>query len=119
MKNKLFIICITLLSIILGVHFLNAASMKPFAYLFIGRWQPAEDPLLIDENGFQDIQNLRKDGKRLKGVSGHTKINTTALATYQYVRNGFHFRKEQLAQTYLLPVRRVVSLHRKFFTDLE
>lgn len=61
------------------------AGLKPYAYPFIGKWQPAEDPLLIEEYGFQDIQNLRKDGKRLRGVAGHSKINTNPFfVSYLY-----------------------------------
>jgi len=80
-----------------------ASSFKPYSYPFIGRWQPAEDSRLIDDYGFQDIQNLRKDGKRLKGVSGHTKINTTQLSTtYLYAANAFHFRKDNPAESHVL-----------------
>lgn len=80
-----------------------ASSFKPYSYPFIGRWQPAEDSRLIDQHGFQDIQNLRKDGKRLKGVSGHSKINTTALTTtYRYSANAFHFRKDNPAESHVL-----------------
>jgi len=81
-----------------------AGNLKSYPYPFIGRWQPAEDPLLIDEYGFQDIQNMRKDGKHFKGVSGHTKINTTAWSatTYEYPRNGFHFRKGQPEESHVL-----------------
>ena len=80
-----------------------ASSFKPYSYPFIGRWQPAEDPRLIDDYGFQDIQNLRKDGKRLKGVSGHSKINTTSLSTtYVYAANAFHFRKDNPAESHVL-----------------
>jgi len=79
------------------------ASFKPYAFPFIGRWQPTEDPALIDDYGFQDIQNLRKDGKRLKGVSGHTKINTSVWnATYAYPKNGFHFIKAQPAESHVI-----------------
>ena len=76
---------------------------QPYAFPFIGRWQPSEDPVLIDDYGFQDIQNLRKDGKRLKGVSGHTKINTSVWnATYKYPENGFHFIKSQPAESHII-----------------
>ncbi len=68
-----------LIALILLAGTVLAASFKPYAFPFIGKWQPSEDPVLIDDYGFQDIQNLRKDGKRLKGVSGHTKINTTTV----------------------------------------
>lgn len=56
-----------------------AAAKKPYPFAFIGRWQSSENPLLVDENGFQDIQNLRKDGKRFKGVAGDTAVNSTKL----------------------------------------
>jgi len=80
-----------------------ASSFKPYSYPFIGRWQPAEDPRLIDDYGFQDIQNLRKEGKRLKGVSGHSKINTTPFDTdEQYPANAFHFRKDNPAESHVL-----------------
>jgi len=80
-----------------------AGSLKPYAFPFIGRWQPTEDPVLIDDYGFQDIQNLRKDGKRLKGVSGHTKINTSVWdATYAYPKNGFHFKKAQPSESHVI-----------------
>ena len=44
---------LTILGLLCGVQFLNASSLKPFAFLFSGRWQQSEDALLIDENGFQ------------------------------------------------------------------
>lgn len=95
-----------LASIIIFLTFLSIASsaqLQRFAFPFIGRWQPAEDPVLIDDYGFQDVQNLRKDGKRLKGVSGHTKINTSIIdSTYFKARNCFQFKKDNPAETHLL-----------------
>lgn len=70
-----------------------AGGFQGYAYLFGGRWQPYEDPLLIDEYGFSDIQNMRKRGKHLVGVSGHTKINSTAITDYTDFKNVYHFRK--------------------------
>ena len=65
------------------------AHAESFPYLFAGKWQPSEDPLLIGENGFQDIQNMRKDGKRLRGVNGHTRTTTGIVnATYKFIKNG-------------------------------
>ncbi len=79
--KRIILYAIFLLFISSNVH----AGLKSYAFPFIGKWQPAEDPLLIEEYGFQDIQNLRKDGKRLRGVSGHTKINTNPFfANYHY-----------------------------------
>lgn len=85
---------------------LAAQGMKFYHFPFIGRWNPSEDALLIDDYGFQDIQNLRKDGKHLKGVYGHSPINTTYVSgvsnTYSYIVNGFHFFKDQPSKSYII-----------------
>ena len=71
------------------------AELKPFAFPFLGKWQSAENPLLIDDYGLQDIQNMRRDGKRLKGIKGHDKINPTAISSpRQYPKNAFQFVKD-------------------------
>lgn len=94
MKKLFLIICLICLALI-SANFATSASFKTYSFPFIGKWQPAEDPLLIDDYGFQDIQNLRKSGKHLKGVSGHTNYNTTAWSTtYLYPLNAFQFRKD-------------------------
>ncbi len=95
-----------LISIITFLIFLTIGTVyafKPYAYLFVGRWQPAEHPLLIDDYGYQDIQNLRQDGKRLRGVSGHTSTaNGIIDAVFFKIRNGFHFTKEGPAESHIL-----------------
>jgi len=103
MIKRLSIIFLALL-LIVGVAI--GGQLKPFPFAFFGKWQPSEDPLLIDDNGFQDIQNLRKDGKRLKGVSGHSKINTTSIDNggdiYIYPKNGYHFSKDQPSESHVI-----------------
>jgi hypothetical protein len=83
-----------------------AQTLSPYAFPFIGRWQPSENPLLLDDYGLQDIQNLRKDGKHFKGVSGHTPINTIYVSgasnTYPWVLNGFHFKKDQPSESHVV-----------------
>ena len=59
-----------------------AGSMKVYPFVFTGRWQPSEDPALIEDYGLQDIQNLRRDGKRYKGVSGQTEVNDNTIGSY-------------------------------------
>lgn len=82
---------------------LKAQTLSPYAFTFTGKWNPSENPLLLDDYGLQDIQNLRKDGKHFKGVSGHTAINTTAASTaYPYILNGFHFKKDQPAESHVI-----------------
>lgn len=96
--KKLFAIILILIST--GIAH---AELQSFPFLFNGRWQPSEDPLLIDQNGFQDIQNMRKDGKRLRGVNGHTRTtNGVVNATYKFIKNGFHFTKDQPAESHIL-----------------
>ena len=91
MKKRL-LISFLIISLVAGIAF--AAGLRPFAFPFIGKWNPSEDSMLIDDYGFSNIQNLRKDGKHLKGVSGHSKINTAVWnATYSYPKNGVHFNK--------------------------
>lgn len=82
--------------ILLFTSSLYAQDFTPFAFPFIGKWQPAEDPLHIDEFGFQDIQNLRKDGKRLRMVGGDTKVNsgTSLDPTFYFVKNAFQLIKD-------------------------
>jgi hypothetical protein len=99
----------TLIAIALTVALTGAAiaqQLSPYAFPFVGRWNPSENPLLLDDYGLQDIQNLRKDGKHFKGVSGHTAINTNAPSTggtsYAYIANGFHFRKDQPSESHVI-----------------
>lgn len=81
-------------------------TLSPYAFPFIGRWDPSGNPLLLDDYGIQDIQNLRKDGKHFKGVSGHTPINTVYVSgvsnVYPWVLNGFHFRKDQPNESHVI-----------------
>ena len=90
-----------ILALFLIVAGASIAEYKAFPYLFTGRWQPSEDPLLIDANGYQDIQNLRRDGNRLRGVSGHTRALSDAISL-PYIKNAFHFQKFQPAESHIL-----------------
>ena len=80
----------------------RAADLIPHAYSFTGKWDPTSNPLLIDEYGLQDVQNVRKVGKQFRGVPGHTAINATALSSYPYLLNGFHFRKDQPQESHVI-----------------
>lgn len=92
--KRLFLI-VSIICLIAIATNATGISFKTFSFPFIGKWQPFEDPLLIDDYGFQDIQNLRKSGKHLKGVSGHDNLNSTVWdASYLYPKNGFQFRKD-------------------------
>lgn len=78
-----------------------AGEVQFYPFPFVGKWNPTEDPMLLDDYGLQDIQNLRKSGKHFKGVNGHTKINSTAVGDV-FILNGFHFRKDSPVETHIL-----------------
>ena len=91
------------LGVILQVHNAYGGQLRPFIFSFTGRWQPARDPLMIEGNGYQDIRNMRREGNRLKGVSGHARISTGVVnSTYAYIKNGYHFRKSQPEESHVL-----------------
>jgi len=69
---------------------------------FSGKWDPTHDPLIVKPGDFSDIQNLRYRDQGLKGVSGFSKINSTALTTYLKIHNGFHFTKDQPSESHVL-----------------
>jgi len=100
MKYLKYFICVFLW---IAAASVLAGEMQPYAFPFMGRWNPSENPMLLDDYGLQDIQNLRKSGKHFKGVKGHSKINTTALSL-SYVVNGFHFRKDQPQESHVVAV---------------
>lgn len=99
MKKTIIIV----LLIIVSVAICQAIPLYPRFFSFGGRWQPSEDPVLIEGDGFVDIQNLRRINKRLKGVSGHTRITTTPISdnTSTY-KNAFHYKKSSPAETHIL-----------------
>jgi hypothetical protein len=83
-----------------------ADDLVPYSFPFTGKWNPTENPMLLDDYGLQDIQNLRKWGKHFRGVKGHSKINTTALVSFQdnnifTIVNGFQFRKGNPVESHI------------------
>lgn len=97
--TALFLILISLFSF--GVA-LKAAELMPIAVNFAGRWQPTEDPVLLEDAGLQDIKNMRRSGKHFKGIAGHTIINSTSISATPAILNGFHFRKDQPQESHVL-----------------
>lgn len=100
MKKRVFASIVAAILLIVGIAI--AADLQPIAVTFIGRWQPTDDPVLIDEHGLQDIQNLRKSGKHFKGISGHSVINAPSLSATPYFLNGFHFVKSTPAESHVI-----------------
>ncbi|MFZ1037458.1 MAG: hypothetical protein WAN57_09640, partial [Smithella sp.] len=70
---------LTILLILLNCSICFADDLVPYSFPFTGKWNPTENPMLLDDYGLQDIQNLRKWGKQFRGVKGHSRINQTTL----------------------------------------
>lgn len=71
--------------------------------MFQGQWLPALDPLKIGKDNFKTLQNLRYTSNGLKGVDGYSAINTNIINASNYrIKNGFHFRKDQPAESHVL-----------------
>ncbi len=66
-----------------------------------GRLRTADDPATIGPNDLSVCKNMRPADQYPRGIGGMTKINTAAL-TSTGIRNGFHFRKSQPAESHLL-----------------
>jgi len=66
-----------------------------------GRLRTADDPATIAPNDLAIARNVRPSDQYWRGVQGMTKINTSALASTG-IRNGFHFRKAQPAESHLM-----------------
>ncbi len=80
-----------------------ASRNLQFAFPFLGRWQPSEHGVLIDEYGYQDIQNMRREGNHLQGVKGHQILTSSIIdATYYHPIAGFHFSKDDPSETHVL-----------------
>lgn len=69
------------------------AELIGSSFPLVGRWNASEDPLLLGDYGLQDIQNLRRMGIGLKGVLGHTQINTVPVNNF-FPTSGFHYKKD-------------------------
>jgi len=104
--KKLTALFLVILSLVTLSYSVRSQDLAPYVFPFTGKWVVSEDAMLLDDFGLQDIQNLRKDGKHFKGVSGHTAINTSAPSTggtsYSYLLNGFHFHKDQPAESHVI-----------------
>jgi hypothetical protein len=78
-----------------------ATPSKSKELAFNGRLRTNVDGASIGPNDFQVLKNLRYTDTNVRGVQGHTKINTTVLADTA-IRNGIHFRKDQPAESHVV-----------------
>lgn len=76
--------------------------LKPQPLALSGKWRPVHDGTMLVDGDFQVLQNMRyTDAPGVKSIAGMTKINTNAPA-YPKIRSGYHFRKEQPAESHVL-----------------
>ena len=66
-----------------------------------GKLITSRTPITIGNSNFSALQNLEYTKSHPKGISGMTKINTTALA-YPKIKSCFHFTKESPSESHVL-----------------
>lgn len=76
--------------------------LKKEQYKFDGAWLPDHDAAEIGPTNFKTLENMRYGPNHPIGVSGYSKINTTALTTYTKIRTGHQLRTDRTQKTYVL-----------------
>jgi hypothetical protein len=66
-----------------------------------GKLITSRTPITIGNSNFSVLQNMEYTKTNPKGISGMTKINTTALA-YPKIKSCFHFTKESPSESHVL-----------------
>lgn len=66
-----------------------------------GKLITAVDPVMIGSN-FQELKNMRYFDTNPRAIKGMSKINSAALSSHPKISNGFHFKKEQPAESHIL-----------------
>lgn len=70
---------------------------------FTGSWKPGVEDVLLEPGDYSDISNMRYNNTGIEGVSGFSKINSSVVnATYLKIKNGFHFTKDEPAESHVL-----------------
>ena len=67
-----------------------------------GKVVTSRSPTVIGDNNYSILTNLRPTKVHPKGISGMTKINTTALTSYPIIKSCKHFLKDSPAETHFL-----------------
>ena len=80
------------------------AQDQTLQFFFDGKWYPSLDAAKIGPNNYTELKNLRysEEGKGLEGVSGYSKINTTAVSTYTSIRVGHQLQTDRTTPSYVL-----------------
>ena len=85
-------------------------KLTPFQVGLTGKLITSTDPsrLILEENGgtqidnFKSLKNIRYTDNGIRGITGMSKINTTALSTQLKSRTVHHFTKSQPAESHVL-----------------
>jgi hypothetical protein len=76
--------------------------LKPVPLGLTGKWRPVHDGTQLADGDFQTLTNMRyTDAPGIKSISGMTAINTFAVV-HPKIKSGYHFRKEQPAESHIL-----------------
>uniref|UniRef100_A0A6M3XCL2 Putative structural protein n=1 Tax=viral metagenome TaxID=1070528 RepID=A0A6M3XCL2_9ZZZZ len=77
-------------------------QVQSLYFPFSGQWQPDVDSTKVGPENFITLQNVRYDNNGLIGVKGYSKINTTQITASPELDTGFHFKKDNPAETHVL-----------------
>ena len=69
---------------------------------FNGQWMPSQDPTLIGPENFSVLTNMRYNDISIEGVSGYEIVNSTPIAGYTDISNGFQLRTTKTNQSFTL-----------------
>lgn len=71
-------------------------------YSFKGAWMPDYDPAKIGPENFKTLVNMRYIDGGIEGCLGFTKITTSPLSTYTYMKGGMQLISDRTQKTYVL-----------------
>ncbi|KKK58060.1 hypothetical protein LCGC14_3048240, partial [marine sediment metagenome] len=85
-------------------------ELTPFQVGLTGKLITSTDPsrLILEEDGgtqidnFKSLKNIRYTDNGIRGITGMSKINTTALSTQLKSRTVHHFTKSQPSESHVL-----------------
>jgi hypothetical protein len=84
-----------------GIFTMADKPLKPKEMPLDGRLVTAVDPVMIGPN-FQELKNLRYFDTNPRAIKGMSKVNNTALSSHPKISTGYHFKKEQPAESHVL-----------------
>jgi len=95
-----------ILLVLLPLFLLTTPSVSQSDYYALpltGKWNSYEDPILLENGGLQDIQNMRRVGNSYEGIKGQTLINTSEWdSTYTISKSIFHYIKDNPQESHVI-----------------